>query len=76
MGDERALLRGRFDEANAFLADLCSELGVLRYGLATAELTRDAAMWYPDGIHPSTLGHRTIAAEIAAMLPAGTPAKL
>jgi hypothetical protein len=25
-------------------------------------------MWYPDGIHPSALGHRTIAVEIAAML--------
>jgi lysophospholipase L1-like esterase len=42
----------------------------VRYALATAELTRDAAMWYPDGIHPSSLGHRTIAVEIAAMLSA------
>lgn len=74
--ETRALLRERFDEANAFLAQLCSERGVLRYGLATAELTRDAAMWYPDGIHPSTLGHRTIAIEIATMLSADTPAKL
>jgi len=74
--ETRALLRGRFDEANAYLADLCSELGVLRYGLAGAELTRDAAMWYPDGIHPSTVGHRTIAIEIAAMLSAVTPAEL
>jgi lysophospholipase L1-like esterase len=30
-------------------------------------------MWYPDGIHPSALGHRRIAVEIAALLSA-TPA--
>ncbi len=74
--ETRTLLRGRFDEANAFLAELCAERGVLRYGLATAELTRDAAMWYPDGIHPSTLGHRTIAVEIATMLATSAPAAL
>ncbi len=74
--ETRALLRGRFDEANAFLADLCSELRVLCYGLSTAELTQDAAMWYPDGIHPSALGHRTIAIEIAAMLSASTLVEL
>jgi lysophospholipase L1-like esterase len=68
--ETRALLRDRFTDANAFLAELCAELGVVRYALATAELTRDAAMWYPDGIHPSSLGHRTIAVEIAAMLSA------
>lgn len=66
--DTVALLRERFADANAFLETLCDELGVRRYGLATAELCRDAAMWYPDGIHPSTLGHRTIAGEMAAML--------
>jgi lysophospholipase L1-like esterase len=27
-------------------------------------------MWYPDGIHPSALGHRTIAEEIAAAIAA------
>ncbi len=74
--ETRTLLRGRFDEANAFLADLCTELGVRCYGLATADLTRDAAMWYPDGIHPSSLGHRTIAVEIATMLSAVAPAEL
>ena len=71
--DVVAGLRERFADANAHLAQLCAELGVRRYGLATAELTQDAAMWYPDGIHPSALGHRRIAVEIAAML-AGAPA--
>ncbi|MFC4943057.1 SGNH/GDSL hydrolase family protein [Pseudonocardia sp. GCM10023141] len=71
--DTVALLRDRFADANAYLDELCVELGVLRYGLAAAPLTRDAAMWYPDGIHPSTIGHRTIAVEMAAML-AGAPA--
>lgn len=66
--DAVAMLRERFADANEYLAALCAELGVLRYGLATAELTRDPAMWYPDGIHPSALGHRTIAAEIATLL--------
>lgn len=70
----RTQLRARFAEANAFLAQLCDELGVLRYGLATAELTNDADMWYPDGIHPSALGHRAIAAEIAALLSAARTA--
>lgn len=74
--ETRALLRGRFDEANAYLADLCADLGVRCYALATADLTRDAAMWYPDGIHPSSLGHRTIAVEIATMLSAVAPAEL
>jgi len=74
--ETRTLLRGRFDEANAFLADLCTELDVRCYALATADLTRDPAMWYPDGIHPSSLGHRTIAVEIATMLSAVAPAEL
>lgn len=63
-----ALLRERFADANDHLAALCAEFGVLRYELSTAELTYEAAMWYPDGIHPSALGHRTIAVEIAALL--------
>ncbi|WP_433281234.1 SGNH/GDSL hydrolase family protein [Pseudonocardia xinjiangensis] len=63
-----ALLRERFADANEHLAQLCDELGVRRYALATADLTDDPSMWYPDGIHPSALGHRTIAVEIAAML--------
>jgi lysophospholipase L1-like esterase len=71
--DAVAALRLRFADANEYLAQLCDELGVLRYGLATAELTQDPAMWYPDGIHPSALGHRRIAVEIAALLSA-TPA--
>ena len=74
--ETRTTLRGRFDEANAYLADLCVELHVHCYALATADLTRDAAMWYPDGIHPSSLGHRTIAVEIATMLSAVAPAEL
>jgi lysophospholipase L1-like esterase len=68
-----ALLRERFADANERLAALCAEFGVRRYGLASAELTRDARMWYPDGIHPSALGHRRIAVEIAALL-ANVPA--
>jgi lysophospholipase L1-like esterase len=66
--DHRTLLRARFAEANAFLAGLCAERGVVRYALSEAPLCDDPEMWYPDGIHPSSLGHRTIAGEIAALL--------
>jgi lysophospholipase L1-like esterase len=66
--EHRALLRARFAEANAFLAGLCAERGVLRYELSTAPLCADPEMWYPDGIHPSALGHRTIGSEIAVLL--------
>ena len=66
--EHRAALRARFAEANDFLAELCAERGVVRYGLSTAPLCSDPDMWYTDGIHPSALGHRTIADEIAALL--------
>ena len=66
----RALLRARFAEANAFLAQLCGEHGVVRYELSTAALCANPDMWYPDGIHPSALGHRTIAEEMAAVIAA------
>lgn len=66
--EHRAALRARFAEANDFLAGLCAERGVVCYALSTAPLCADPDMWYPDGIHPSTLGHRTIADEIATLL--------
>ena len=66
--EHRAVLRARFVEANDFLAGLCAERGVVRYALSTAPLCADPDMWYPDGIHPSSLGHRAIANEIAALL--------
>ncbi|ODU07548.1 MAG: hypothetical protein ABS81_00050 [Pseudonocardia sp. SCN 72-86] len=66
----RGGLRARFDDANAHLAALCDELGVVRYALSTAPLCVDPDMWYPDGIHPSALGHRTIAEEMAAVVAA------
>jgi len=66
--EHRSLLRARFAEANAFLAALCASRDVLRYELSTAPLCADPDMWYPDGIHPSSLGHRAIADEIAAVL--------
>lgn len=68
--EHRAVLRERFADANAFLARLCAERGVVRYALSTAPLCADPDMWYPDGIHPSALGHRTIAEEIAAAIAA------
>jgi lysophospholipase L1-like esterase len=66
--EHREVLRARFAKANDFLAALCAERGVVRYALSTAPLCADPDMWYPDGIHPSALGHRTIADEIAALL--------
>ncbi|MCF7548563.1 SGNH/GDSL hydrolase family protein [Pseudonocardia sp. WMMC193] len=66
--EHRDALRARFAEANDFLAALCAERGVVRYALSTAPLCADPDMWYPDGIHPSALGHRTIADEIATLL--------
>jgi lysophospholipase L1-like esterase len=68
--EHRALLRERFADANVFLAGLCVERGVVRYALSTAALCADPDMWYPDGIHPSSLGHRTIAEEIATAVAA------
>ncbi|MFR9800878.1 SGNH/GDSL hydrolase family protein [Pseudonocardia sp. RS010] len=66
--EHRTALRARFAEANTFLAALCAERGVVRYELSTAALCADPDMWYPDGIHPSSLGHRTIADEFATLL--------
>lgn len=66
--EHRTALRARFAEANAFLAGLCAERGVVRYELSTAPLCADPDMWYPDGIHPSALGHRAIADEFATLL--------
>lgn len=66
--EHRATLRARFAEANGFLAELCAERGVVCYRLSAAPLCADPDMWNPDGIHPSALGHRAIAEEIAALL--------
>jgi lysophospholipase L1-like esterase len=67
---QRALLRERFAQANAFLAQLCAEHGVVRYALSTAPLCADPDMWYADGIHPSAPGYRAIADELAATVAA------
>lgn len=64
----RDALRERFAAANDYLTKLCAELGVLVYDLSGAPVTRDPAMWAPDGMHPSPAGHRTIAADLAALL--------
>jgi lysophospholipase L1-like esterase len=68
--ETRALLRDRFADANTYLAQLCAELGVVRYELSTAPLTADPDMWYPDGIHPSGAGHRAIAEGMAGVIAA------
>jgi lysophospholipase L1-like esterase len=65
---KRRALRLRFADANDFMDKLAAELGVLRYDMVDTALTRDPAMWAPDGMHPSPAGHQVIAAEIAALL--------
>ncbi|GAA5069211.1 lysophospholipase L1-like esterase [Thermocatellispora tengchongensis] len=66
--DKRRALRARFAEANDYMTKLTAELGVLAYDMVDTPVTRDPAMWAPDGMHPSPEGHRTIAAGIAALL--------
>ncbi|NIJ11896.1 lysophospholipase L1-like esterase [Saccharomonospora amisosensis] len=66
--DKRRALRARFADANEYMNKLTAELGVLRYDMIDTPVTRDSAMWSPDGMHPSPEGHRVIAAQIAELL--------
>ncbi|WP_018685829.1 SGNH/GDSL hydrolase family protein [Actinokineospora enzanensis] len=66
--ENRRALRVRFAAANAFMDRLTAELGVRCYDMIDTPLTRDPAMWGPDGMHPSPAGHRAIAAGFAALL--------
>ncbi|GLZ36539.1 SGNH/GDSL hydrolase family protein [Actinokineospora sp. NBRC 105648] len=66
--EARAALRLRFAEANDFMAKLTAELGLVCYDMVDTPLTRDPAMWGPDGMHPSPAGHRAIAAGFAELL--------
>ncbi|PPK64904.1 SGNH/GDSL hydrolase family protein [Actinokineospora auranticolor] len=65
---QRQALRARFAAANDFMDKLTAELGVVRYDMVDTPLTRDPAMWGPDGMHPSPAGHRAIAAGFAELL--------
>jgi lysophospholipase L1-like esterase len=61
----RRLLRIRFAEANAALADVTAVTGTLRVDLAGAPEWAEKAMWSPDGLHPSPLGHRRFAETVS-----------
>jgi lysophospholipase L1-like esterase len=61
----RRLLRTRFGEANTALAEVTAATGTLRLDIAAAEEWADKAMWSPDGLHPSPLGHRRFAESMA-----------
>lgn len=61
----RRLLRTRFAEANVALAEVTAATGTLRLDLAGAREWAERAMWSPDGLHPSPLGHRRFAESMA-----------
>lgn len=66
--ERRRALRRRFADANEYMNTLTDELGVLTYDMVDTPVTRDSAMWSPDGMHPSPQGHRVIAAQLAQLL--------
>jgi lysophospholipase L1-like esterase len=62
------LLRARFAQANEVLAEVTAATGALRLDVTTPPLWSDPAMWDPDGLHPSPLGHKFFAEEVADLL--------
>jgi len=61
----RRLLRGRFAEANAALAEVITVTGTLCLDIAGQPEWARRAMWSADGLHPSPLGHRRFAESMA-----------
>lgn len=64
----RTLLRGRFAEANAVLAQTCRRHGVVVLDLARCPHWAAGPVWSADGLHPNAAGHRRFAAEVCGAL--------
>lgn len=64
----RRVMRARFAEANAFLDGLVHELGIVCLDILNSTISTDAAMWNPDGMHPSPAGHQAIGAALADLV--------
>lgn len=73
---QRDALRVRFAEANAFFAELVDELGIVCLDMAWAPITADPAMWSPDGMHPSPVGHRAMGTAMADLIDEASAARL
>ncbi|MBF6298855.1 SGNH/GDSL hydrolase family protein [Nocardia amamiensis] len=68
----RALLRERFDFANAVLADVVADTGTLLLDIAAQPEWERPEVWTADGLHPSSLGHRLFAAGAAELIASST----
>jgi lysophospholipase L1-like esterase len=64
----RALLRGRFAEANDVLREAATRSGALCLDLAADQAWNGPALWDSDGLHPSPAGHHRFAETAAAVL--------
>jgi lysophospholipase L1-like esterase len=64
----RALLRRRFTEANAALAEVTAVTGALCLDVTAIPGWSEPGNWAADGLHPSPLGHQRFAAAVAGLL--------
>ena len=67
----RALRRGllgRLEELNAIYREIHATYGGIRVDLAAHPDVFDRDLWSVDRLHPSELGHRALAIEVAALL--------
>jgi lysophospholipase L1-like esterase len=64
----REALRRNVAQANEDIRRIVADLGVVCLDLCSSPISADSRMWDPDGIHPSPLGHRAIAAALAALI--------
>ncbi|WP_054813855.1 SGNH/GDSL hydrolase family protein [Nocardia arizonensis] len=67
-GNFRALLRERFDYANATLARVTADTGTELLDIAARPDWERPEVWTEDGLHPSPLGHRLFAAGAADLI--------
>jgi lysophospholipase L1-like esterase len=78
----RALLRRRFTEASAMLAEITMTTGALCLDIATSPEWSDPSIWMEDGLHLRPLGHQRFAAAMATLikdatdLPVAVPARI
>ncbi|MFJ4657417.1 SGNH/GDSL hydrolase family protein [Nocardia sp. NPDC088792] len=68
----RALLRERFAFANAVMARVTADHGVLLLNLSARPDWELAGTWTEDGLHPSPSGHRLFAAAAAELISSTT----
>ncbi|MTE14580.1 SGNH/GDSL hydrolase family protein [Nocardia aurantiaca] len=68
----RGLLRERFAFANAAMARVTADHGVLLLDLSARSEWERAGTWTEDGLHPSPSGHRLFAASAAELISSTT----